>query len=103
RCNVTHDQSDPGLLIRHYPRGGRELRGPLTRFGQRETVAWFEDRGVRLKAEPDGRMFPTTDESETVIACLVRAAGEVGAEVRTRAQVVRIDATSDAFTVGLKS
>src|SRR5690606_13143029 len=94
RCNVTHAQSDPALLIRHYLRGGRQLRGPFTRFGQRETVAWFEDHGVRLKTEPDGRMCPTTNESETVIACLIGAAREAGVVVRTRAQGVRIDVTA---------
>src|SRR5690606_10209704 len=87
RCNVTHDEPDPALLVGSYPRGGRALRGPLTRFGPRETVAWFTDRGVPLKTEADGRMFPTTDDSETVISCLVNAALDAGVEIRTRAAV----------------
>ena len=103
RCNVTHDQPDTAQFIRHYPRGGRELRGPFSRFGQRDTVAWFEERGVRLKAEPDGRMFPTTDDSETIIACLVRAAQAAGVRVRTRTPVVRVEPDERGYSVVTKA
>jgi|GEM_PF-2558597 len=58
RCNVTHAGFDPAQLVQHYPRGGAELRGPSTRFGPRDTVDWFAARGVPLKTEADGRMFP---------------------------------------------
>ncbi len=102
RCNVTHDQPDPALLVEGYPRGARALRGPFTRFGPCETVAWFESRGVKLKTEPDGRMFPVTDDSETVIQCLTRAASQAGVAVRTRAPVVGIEAAPAGFTVRLK-
>ncbi len=91
RCNVTHDQPDPTLLVRNYPRGGRALLGPFTRFGPRETVAWFEQRGVPLKTEADGRMFPTTDDSGTIIDCLVGAARAAGVEVRTRSAVIGVE------------
>ncbi|MGH7996069.1 MAG: aminoacetone oxidase family FAD-binding enzyme, partial [Opitutaceae bacterium] len=83
RCNVTTGCSDPRRLVENYPRGARELLGPLTRFGPRETAAWFESRGVRLKTEPDGRVFPVTDSSETVIGCLMRAAAAAGVDIRT--------------------
>jgi len=102
RCNVTHDQPDPALLIAGYPRGARALLGPFTRFGPRETVAWFESRGVALKTEPDGRMFPVTDDSETVIGCLTRAAADAGVDVRTRAAAVGVEVASAGFTVRLK-
>ncbi len=103
RCNVTHDQPDPALLVNNFPRGARALRGPFTRFGPRETVAWFEDRGVRLKTEADGRMFPTTDDSETVIACLVGAAQHAGVEIRTRTPVTGVErAAAGEFTAKLK-
>ena len=59
RCNVTHACFDPRELSKRYPRGSRELIGPFSRFGPAETVAWFRNRGVELKVEPDGRMFPT--------------------------------------------
>src|SRR5579885_3008984 len=63
RCNVTHACFEPRELVKFYPRGARELLGPFTRFGPRDTVAWFADRGVELKTEADGRMFPITDDS----------------------------------------
>lgn len=90
RCNVTHDCFDPKRMANHYPRGHLELIGPLHHFGVRETVRWFEGRGVELKTESDGRMFPTTDDSQTIIDCLRGAADEAGVELRTRAAVNEI-------------
>lgn len=84
RCNVTHACFDAKELATRYPRGGRELRGPLTRFGPAETVAWFAARGVALKTEPDGRMFPVTDDARTVAGALLDAAREAGVELRLR-------------------
>jgi len=78
RCNVTHARFEPAELVRGYPRGARELLGPLHRFGPRETVAWFSARGVELKTEGDGRMFPTTDDSATVVDCLWSRAQSAG-------------------------
>ena len=63
RCNVTHACFDPAGLVQNYPRGGKALRGAFTRFQASDTVAWFAERGVKLKTEPDGRMFPITDSS----------------------------------------
>jgi hypothetical protein len=84
RCNVTTAFTDPADLVRYYPRGGRELRGAFHRWGPAETVAWFGVRGVELKAQADGRMFPVTDDSGTIVACLQRAAADAGVVVRTR-------------------
>jgi predicted Rossmann fold flavoprotein len=78
RCNVTHACFDPALLVKNYPRGHQELRGPYTRFQPRDTIQWFESRGVQLKTEDDGRMFPTTDSSETIIHCLMEQAKKTG-------------------------
>src|SRR5690625_2909908 len=104
RCNVTHDQPDPAALVQNYPRGARALRGPFTRFGPRETVAWFEERGVQLKTEADGRMFPTTDDSETIIACLVDAARTAGVDIRTRTAVTDVESVAAGkLNVRLKS
>src|SRR5690625_112567 len=104
RCNVTHDQPDPAALVQNYPRGARALRGPFTRFGPRETVAWFEERGVQLKTESDGRMFPTTDDSETIITCLVDAARSARVEIRTRTAVTDVESVAAGeFIVHLKS
>ena len=98
RCNVTHACFEPGELVRHYPRGGRELLGPLHRWGPRETVAWFAARGVALKTEADGRMFPVTDDSGTIVDCLRRAAEAAGVTVRTRCGV---QAANRGFKVAL--
>ena len=87
RCNVTHACYDPRELSRRYPRGGKALIGPLTRFGPEETVAWFASRRVKLKTEADGRMFPVTDSSQTVIECLTQAAREAGINVTTQSRI----------------
>lgn len=71
RCNVTHACFDPKELTRAYPRGHKALLGPFTRFQPRDTIAWFLKRGVALKTEPDGRVFPTSDSSQTIIDCLL--------------------------------
>jgi predicted Rossmann fold flavoprotein len=78
RCNVTHACFEPRELATHYPRGGRALIGPFRRFQPRDTMAWFQTRGVNLKIEPDGRVFPTSDSSQTIIDCLVQAAQHAG-------------------------
>ena len=72
RCNVTHACFVPNDLVKFYPRGEKELRSPFHQFCSGDTVAWFEKRGVPLKIEDDGRMFPTTDNSETIIECFLK-------------------------------
>ena len=67
RCNVTHACFEPRELVKHYPRGGPELLGAFHRFQPRDTIAWFAERGVELKTEEDGRMFPVTDDSATIV------------------------------------
>ncbi|HEX2579346.1 MAG TPA: NAD(P)/FAD-dependent oxidoreductase [Rhabdochlamydiaceae bacterium] len=99
RCNVTHACFDPQRLIKNYPRGEKELLGPFHRFGPRDTIEWFESRGVKLKTESDGRMFPVTDSSSTIIECLLSRARELGVEIRLRQRVEKID---KGFTIHLK-
>ena len=74
RCNVTHACFEPREFTERYPRGQRQLIAPFHHFQASDTVAWFEARGVKLKTESDGRMFPTTDSSQTIIDCLLNAA-----------------------------
>lgn len=81
RCNVTHGLFDPRMFTTRYPRGERELIAPFHRFSARDTVAWFESRGVQLKQEQDGRMFPVTDSSETIIDCLLAEAKSTGVQL----------------------
>ncbi|WP_411825573.1 NAD(P)/FAD-dependent oxidoreductase [Luteolibacter sp. AS25] len=83
RCNVTHSCFDPAELSKRYPRGSRELRGAFHRFQPQDTIAWFAQRGVTLKTEADGRMFPDTDSSQTIIDCFLKAARTAGVIVRT--------------------
>ena len=99
RCNVTHACFDPRLLVQHYPRGGKELRGPFSRFQPGDTVDWFQSRGVRLKTEADGRMFPLTDRSTTIANCLQRAAQQAGVRVMTSCKVSEIQRAEAKFRV----
>src|SRR6266853_5019773 len=83
RCNVTHACFDASDLSASYPRGGRELLALFKKFQPSDTVAWFEARGVKLKIEEDGRMFPTSDSSQTIIDCLLREAKTAGVKLLT--------------------
>jgi len=83
RCNVTHSCFDPRDLAGFYPRGGRALIGPFSRWNPTHTVDWFQNHGVALKTESDGRIFPVSDKSSTIIDCLCREAASLGVEVRT--------------------
>lgn len=74
RCNVTHHCFDPKDLAGHYPRGSRELRAAFHRWSPQDTIDWFKARGIELKVENDGRMFPTTDDSQTIIDCFHKTA-----------------------------
>jgi predicted Rossmann fold flavoprotein len=81
RCNVTHHCFDPRELVKRYPRGGRELLGAFHRWQPRDMVAWLAERGVETKVEEDGRMFPVTDDSATIVECLTSAAAKAGVRV----------------------
>ena len=95
RCNVTHACFDPKTFCQSYPRGSRELLGPFHQFQASDTVEWFESRGVVLKTEADGRMFPTTDSSQTVIDCLLEECRKAGVALATNAGVVRVERSPD--------
>ncbi|HJW30403.1 MAG TPA: NAD(P)/FAD-dependent oxidoreductase, partial [Saprospiraceae bacterium] len=73
RCNVTHACYEPEELITYYPRGNPELLEPFRKFQPQDMVDWFERKGIRLKTEPDGRIFPKTDISATIIQCFLTA------------------------------
>ncbi len=90
RCNVTNGCSDAMNLIKNYPRGGKELIGPFNSFGTSETIKWFEDHGVKLKTEDDGRVFPVTDKSQTIIDCFLNLARENNIQIQTGKNVSSI-------------
>jgi len=82
RCNVTHACFEPREFAGRYPRGGPALLSPFQKFSAADTVAWFEARGVKLKTEADGRMFPVTDSSQTIVDCLLGAAEKAGVKIQ---------------------
>ncbi len=99
RCNVTHACFDARELVKYYPRGEKQLLGPFTRFNPSHTVQWFESRGVDLKTEADGRMFPVTDDSQTIIDCYLREAKRLGIEIRLQCGVEELIQQEDTWLV----
>jgi predicted Rossmann fold flavoprotein len=97
RCNVTNACRDPRELSQKYPRGGVALVGPLTRFGTTETVAWFEEHGVPLKTEPDGRMFPSSNTSQTIIDCLLGTANRARVRLLADTPVAGVERVGAGF------
>jgi len=90
RCNVTHSCFDNVRLTEFYPRGKKELLNAFSRFSTGDTVNWFESRGVKLKTEPDGRMFPVTDNSETIIHCLMNEAAKYNVKIKMQYALQRV-------------
>lgn len=101
RCNVTHACFDTRDFTTCYPRGESALISPFHRFSAADTVKWFESRGVQLKVESDGRMFPITDSSRTVIDCLLREARRNNIELRANCGMERVTQNKGAFKIGL--
>jgi predicted Rossmann fold flavoprotein len=99
RCNVTHAQFDPKKLIHYYPRGNKELLGPFHRFQPTDTIAWFKQHGVELKTEEDGRMFPITDHSSTIINCLLSATQEKAVLIRCEQTIRSIERSNVGFVL----
>lgn len=90
RCNVTHACFEPNELVKFYPRGEKELRGPFHQFCSGDTIEWFEKHGVELKIEDDGRMFPVSNSSQTIIDCFLNATQKLGIAVLTGQSVQSI-------------
>ena len=99
RCNVTHAEFLPKELTQNYPRGEKELLGPFHTFMTGDTIEWFEKRGVELKIEADGRMFPVSDSSQTIIDCFLSEAKRLGVEVLLNQSVKEILKGADHFTI----
>ena len=90
RCNVTHACFEPNELVKFYPRGEKELRGPFHQFCSGDTIEWFERHGVALKIEEDGRMFPISNSSQTIIDCFLQATQKLGIKILTGQSVQSI-------------
>lgn len=98
RCNVTHAEFEPKELSENYPRGQKELLGPFHSFMTGDTMQWFEDRGVPLKIEDDGRVFPKSDSSQSIIDCFLKESKRLGVEIHYNCHVIAVTKT-DCFQV----
>jgi predicted Rossmann fold flavoprotein len=99
RCNVTHACFEPKELIKFYPRGGKEMLGPFHYFQPGDIFDWFEQRAIPLKTEDDNRVFPTTDNSQTIIDCFMEECRRYHVDVRTQSGVQQLVKTSDGWTL----
>jgi predicted Rossmann fold flavoprotein len=97
RCNVTHHCFSNSELVKNYPRGNKELLQVFSRFNVEDTIEWFKKQGVDLKVEEDGRMFPITDDSQTIIDCFIKLANELNIEIITQCEVFAIKKFGDQF------
>lgn len=99
RCNVTHHQFDPKQLTTCYPRGKKELLGCFHTFQPKDTIQWFSDHGVTLKVEADGRMFPNTNNSQTIIDCFESAANKSDVVLRKNTLVQKIIPSTNGYEI----
>src|SRR6185369_1011232 len=90
RCNVTHHCFEPTPLSKHYPRGSKELKSLFRNFQAKDIVEWFESKGVKLKTEEDGRIFPVSNNSQTIIDCFLREAEKRKIEIKLQSEVKEI-------------
>lgn len=103
RCNVTHHCFKIGDLVKFYPRGEKSLRKAFGIFSTTDTIKWFEQRGVELKTEADGRMFPTTDSSQTVIDCLMKETQKLGIGIKTKSAIKKLIMEDDGYLLSFKN
>ncbi len=103
RCNVTHNCRDLRSFCQNYPRGQKELLSPMTIFGPTQTIDWFEKRSVSLLEENDGRIFPKTHDSQTIIDCLIKEAHAKGVQLLGKHLVESIKLNSESYLVKIKN
>lgn len=101
RCNVTHACFEPGDLVKFYPRGEKELYAPFLQFQPKDTIEWFAKNGVALKTEVDGRMFPITDSSETIIDCFMRIGKKHQVDVKLSCRVTSIRKIEEKWEIAV--
>jgi predicted Rossmann fold flavoprotein len=102
RCNVTNACFSPSKLSKSYPRGGKHLKKAFSVFQAKDTVEWFSKRGVELKAEEDGRMFPTTDNSQTIIDCFLKEAAQNNIKILDQSPIRKIVPENEGYTLHLE-
>jgi len=99
RCNVTHNCFESTPLSKHYPRGSKELKSLFRKFQAKDTVLWFESKHIELKVEADGRMFPVTDDSQTIIDCFLRETERHHIKIKLSSEVTKITPFKNGFIV----
>lgn len=99
RCNVTHACFDPAELVRSYPRGERELLGPFHRFMCGDMIGWLSERGIETKIEADGRVFPVSDQSESIIQCFTNETNKRGIEVHNNVALTDFERIGDKWNI----
>ena len=102
RCNVTHHCFKISELVKFYPRGEKPLKKAFAIFSPTDTINWFKNRGVELKTESDGRMFPTTDSSQTIIDCLMKEVNDLGIGIKTKSAIKCLRPTDNKILLGFK-
>lgn len=103
RCNVTHACFDIAEMSKRYPRGQNFVKKAFHQFFTTDTINWFEERGVKLKTEEDGRMFPVTDSSQTIIDCLLKEANKYGVEILMNKEVKDLSMMNGEWSIGLSN
>jgi len=103
RCNVTHACWEPKELVKFYPRGAKELLGPFHRFMTGDMVAWLEEHGVETKIENDGRIFPASNKSQTIIDCFLGQAQKLGIDTRISTALKDFEYTANRFEIQTNS
>jgi predicted Rossmann fold flavoprotein len=101
RCNVTHSCFSIAEMVKKYPRGESFLKKAFHHFFTTDTIEWFKERGVTLKTEADGRMFPDTDSSQTIIDCLMKEVNKYGVQIRVNAEVKEMLQTGEQWMLVL--
>lgn len=102
RCNVTHAVFEPKPLTKHYPRGEKELISPFHKFMTGDMMGWLEERGVPLKIEEDGRVFPTSDSSQSIIDCFLNESKRLGVQMKTSQVVIDFEFSNDRWIISTK-
>jgi len=99
RCNVTHACFEPEALALYYPRGGKFLKKLFYEFNPQDTIRWFGDRNIKLKTEADGRIFPVSDSSQTIIDCFLEQAQKQKIHIYTQTEVCKISPLERGFEI----
>ncbi|MGH1468312.1 MAG: NAD(P)/FAD-dependent oxidoreductase [Bdellovibrionales bacterium] len=103
RCNVTHNLFGISDFVRNYPRGSKELRSPFMQFQASDTIEWFKKRGIEIVAEADGRMFPKTNSSETIINCFIKEAEHYNIKTLSKHNIESIEKKGSSFLINIRN